>query len=153
MLGDLFYTFGLLAISFAAIAALYRHGPQRAYWVGFVIVFTSYFVHAIWPSELRSTWTMMQRAGDIPYATPGMVTTRILSLCYTGLHGDVGLVRGIFRPRSAAIDAATAKFIAFQVIGHTAIALLLGMLGGMLARRLAARPLPPIEALSEEHLQ
>ena len=76
-------------VSFAGIAALYQRGPQRAQCVGFLIVFTSYFFHTVWPTEIRATWLVAQRTGDIDIPTQSPITTRMLNFLFLGLHGEI----------------------------------------------------------------
>jgi hypothetical protein len=136
--GDLCYSLGLMSIAFAAVLAIYQRGPKRAYWVGFLLLFATYFCHTVWPSELRGTWAVMQRFGGIDYPTQGVFPTRALTLLYQRLHGDFrptsGLVFGGRTPRGNEIMG---KFVAFQTAGHTAIAALLGFCGAVLAQRYA----------------
>lgn len=139
IVGDLFYTIGLLTIPFAAVAALYRRGPARAQCIGFLIVFASYFFHTLWPSEIRATWAVAQRAGEIDFPTQSPITTRMLSFLFQGLHGDFPVMRLNYGDSS--YDTA-AKFVAFQTVGHFAIGIVLGIIGGALARRFASATPP-----------
>ncbi len=139
--GDLFYTAGLLTIPFAGVAALYHRGPKRAAYIGFMIVFTSYFFHTLWPSEIRATWAIAQRAGEIDYPTQSPITTRMLSFFFQGLHGDFPLGNVSF---GTSTYQTAAKFVAFQTVGHIVIGVLLGLIGGGLARRFASRAIPAI---------
>jgi hypothetical protein len=141
IVGDLFYTIGLLTIPFAALAALYQRGPQRAQCIGFLIVFTSYFFHTLWPSEIRATWAVAQCAGEIDFPTQSPITTRMLSFLFQGLHGDFPLVRMSYGDSAYQMAA---KFVAFQTVGHFTIGTLLGLVGGALARRFASRAPPAI---------
>jgi hypothetical protein len=143
IIGDLFYTVGLMTIPFVGVAALYLRGPQRAACIGFLLVFTSYFFHTLWPSEIRATWAVAQRAGNIDYPTQNPITTRMLSVLFEGVHGAFQAnVRS--SPRSAGIYESAAKFVAFQTVGHVTIGTLLGLVGGALARRFALRLAPTI---------
>jgi hypothetical protein len=135
VIGDLFYTLGLLIVPFAAIAALYQRGPRRAQCIGFLVVFTSYFFHTIWPTEIRATWAVAQRTGELDYPSQRPITTRLLSFLFQGLHGDMGSDVDYGDP---GYDTAM-KFIAFLTIGHFAIGVVLGFIGGALARRFASR--------------
>jgi hypothetical protein len=140
IIGDLFYTLGLLTVPFVAIAALYQRGPQRAQCIGFLIVFASYFFHTVWPTEIRATWAVAQRTGELDYPSQRPITTRMLSFLFLGLHGEM--------PRDVdyggpGYDIAM-KFIAFQTVGHFAIGTALAFIGGALARRFASRAAPTI---------
>jgi hypothetical protein len=139
IIGDLFYTIGILTIPFAAVAAMYQRGPQRARCIGFLIVFTSYFFHTLWPSEIRATWAVAQRAGEIDFPTQSPITTRILSFLFQGLHGDFPGVRMSYGDSAYEIAA---KFVSFQTVGHITIGTLLAFVGGALARRFASRATP-----------
>ena len=140
VVGDLFYTVGLLTVPFTAIAALYLRGPQRAQCIGFLIVFGSYFFHTLWPTEIRATWLVAQRTGDLDIPTQSPITTRMLSFLFLGLHGEL----------ESDVDYGTTgydiamKFIAFLTVGHFAIGIVLGFIGGALARRFALRAAPTI---------
>jgi hypothetical protein len=140
VVGDLFYTLGLLTVPFTAIAALYLRGPQRAQCIGFLIVFASYFFHTLWPTEIRATWLVAQRTGDLDIPTQSPITTRMLSFLFLGLHGEL----------ESEVDYGTTgydiamKFLAFQTVGHFAIGTVLGFIGGALARRFALRAAPTI---------
>lgn len=140
VIGDLFYTVGLLTVPFAAICALYQRGPERAQCIGFLIVFASYFFHTLWPTEIRATWAVAQRTGELDYPSQRPVTTRMLSALFLKLHGEM--------PRDVddggpGYDIAM-KFIAFQTVGHFAIGIVLALFGGALARRFALRAAPTI---------
>jgi hypothetical protein len=89
IVGDLFHTLGLVTIPFVAIGALYQRGPQRAQCIGFLIVFASYFFHTVWQTEIRATWAVAQRAGDLDYPSQRPITTRMLSFLFLGLHGEM----------------------------------------------------------------
>jgi hypothetical protein len=145
VIGDLFYTVGLLTVPFTAIAALYQRGPQRAQCIGFLLVFTSYFFHTLWPTEIRATWAVAQRTGELDYPSQSPITTRLLSYLFLGLHGEM--------PRDVdyggpGYDTAM-KFIAFQTVGHFAIGTVLAFIGGALARRFASRATPTIMDASQ----
>jgi hypothetical protein len=152
VVGDLFYTLGLLAIPFAVLAAIYFRGPNRAYWIGFVLLFAGYFIHSVWPSEVRSTWSMVQSIGAVDYPSQGLVTTRGLSYLFEGLHGPItspalGFGRGGVGLRG---NAMFGQYVAFMTVGHTAIAFLVGLAGGAIARRLALRAAPATVAGGEK---
>jgi hypothetical protein len=136
IVGDLFYTVALLTIPFAGVAALYQRGPQRAACIGFLLVFTSYFFHTLWPSEIRATWLVAQRGGEIDFPTQNPITTRMLSFLFQGLHGDFPISANMNYGDSAYEVAA--KFVAFQTVGNFTIGLLLGLVGGAMARRFAS---------------
>jgi hypothetical protein len=152
VVGDLFYTLGLLAIAFGVLAAIYFRGPNRAYWIGFVLLFVGYFTHSVWPSEVRSTWTMVQSIGAVNYPIQELITARGLTYLFEGLHGPIMTpAQGSARVQSGlAGNAIVAHYVAFMTIGHTAIACLLGLVGGAVARRLALRAMPATVAASEK---
>jgi hypothetical protein len=138
LVGDLFYTLGLLMIAIAVLAAIYFRGPIRAYWIGFVLLFAGYYAHTVWPSEIRSTWTMVQTMGGLNYPAQGLISSRLISAAYEGLHGPFTAQQG-FRPGRAFFPAGgdVGKYVAFMTVGHTVIALLLGLVGGAIAQRFA----------------
>jgi hypothetical protein len=142
VIGDVFYTLGLLTIAFAMIAAIYTYGTRRAFWVGFVICFAGYFGHTVWPSELRNTWLSLRRMGQLDSPAPDVVTTRGLSLVYPGVHDPSQFMQRPpgFRTNSPN-SAATGQYLAFMTIGHTLFAFALGFGGGMVAQRFASEPL------------
>jgi hypothetical protein len=136
LVGDFFYSLGLLLIAFATLAAIYFRGTLRAYWVGFLVLFAGYYAHTVWPSEVRTSWIMVQRMGGIGTVSQEIITSRLLSAAYEGMHGPA--VGRFMAPRPMMpgnIDPA--KYIAFMTVGHTVIALLLGLLGGAIAQRFA----------------
>jgi hypothetical protein len=140
VIGDLFYTIGLMTIPFAAICALYQRGPERAQCIGFLIVFASYFFHTLWPTEIRATVAVAQRTGDYEYPSQGPITTRMLSYLFLGLHGEMPNDVDYGGP---GYDTGM-KFIAFQTVGHLTIGTLLGLIGAALAKRFALRAAPTI---------
>ena len=154
-LGDFFYTAGMLAIAISAIAAIYLRGPQRAYCVGFLILFAGYFCQTVWPSEVRGNLLAMNRFGGVGYPTQGPLSTRSLALLYEGLHGDSRPTSAsffLFGSRNRGTDAKVAHYIAFQTIGHTAISLLLGVMGGTLAHKFAQHSLTAREQSAPENV-
>ena len=149
LVGDLFYTLGLLLIAFAVLAAIYFRGPIRAYWIGFILLFAGYFAHTVWPSEIRSTWTMVQTMGGMNYPAQGLITSRLMSAAYEGLHGPV--TAQAVRPGRAALRGGDAgKYVAFMTVGHTVIALLLGLVGGAIAQRFATGVKPSTVVAKEK---
>ena len=134
--GDVYYTLGLLAIGIAVISAIYNRGPNRAYWVGFVILFAGYFCQTVWPSEIRTTWLAF--SNDLGFRTSGLLSNRLLMMGFDVLHGAPPRGR-IFNPGTASGGSIAEKYFSFLMVGHTAIAVLLGMTGGEIARRLAIR--------------
>jgi hypothetical protein len=138
LVGDLFYTLGLLMIAIAMLAAIYFRGPIRAYWIGFLLLFAGYYAHTVWPSEIRSTWTMVQTMGGLNYPAQGPITTRLMSAAYEGLHGPFTPRQSVMAPRTGGgTSGDVGKYVAFMTVGHTVIALLLGLAGGAIAQRFA----------------
>lgn len=131
--GDLFYTLGLFLVCFALIFAIYRQRESRAYWIGFFILFTAYFCHTVWPAEIRTTWIAF--SNDFGLRTPGIISSRFLALCFQGIHGDIPSMRALTPGRGP--NAIAENYIAFMTVGHTAIAILLGICGGEISKRLA----------------
>jgi hypothetical protein len=60
----------------------------------------------------------------------------MLSILFQGLHGDFPVSGGMDYGDSAYQVAA--KFVAFQTVGNFTIGLLLGLVGGAVARRFAS---------------
>jgi hypothetical protein len=59
IVGDLYYTIGLLTIALSALAAILIRGPNRAKWIGFVLLFAVYFATAYGPGNcgvIRQLW-------------------------------------------------------------------------------------------------
>jgi hypothetical protein len=159
LVGDLFYTFGLLAIAFAAIAAIYFRGSRRAFWVGFLILFAGYYSHSVWPGEIRSTFALFQGSAGMNFPAQGLVTTRLLSGAYESLHPDnrsgqptSGRINRYGGSPFPVTDNRAGKFIAFMTAGHTAIAFLLGIGGGLIAQRIAALAPPTAKRQLEKIL-
>jgi hypothetical protein len=144
--GDLIYSLGLLTIAFATIAAIYTHGVRRAFWVGFVICFAGYFGHTVWPSELRSTWLGFRQMGQLDYPAPDVITSRTFSYLYQGIYDSARNNSRNFRPVPIGVNGQSiGQYLAFVTVGHTAIAFLLGIVGGKLAQRFAAEPLAQLK--------
>jgi hypothetical protein len=144
IVGDIFYTLGLLMIAFATIAAIYTYGTRRAFWVGFVICFAGYFGHTVWPSEVRSAWLGLRGMGQLNYPAPDIVTTRVLSIMFQGLH-DPWNLRSPPNFSTSQNSLSAGQYLAFMTIGHTIFAFALGIGGGMLAQRFAAEPLAQLK--------
>ena len=141
---DLYYTCGLLMVGFALISAIYHRGSRRAFWVRFIILFAGYFGHSVWPTEIRTSW--MAFLNNFGYDAPGLVTNRLLVLCYQGLHGPLPKT---FGNPTATGNAAAERYVAFLIVGHTAIAFVLGIFGGVIAKRLAVK-MPPMAGWSSD---
>src|SRR6476620_941463 len=86
IVGDLFYTLGLLMAAYATIAAIYFRGPRRAFWLGFLILFAGYFCHTVWPSAVHNMWDYVQETSGIAFAPSGMITKRLLYHAYKLLN-------------------------------------------------------------------
>ena len=131
-LGDLYYTVGLLFFAYGIIRAIFSQGHQRAFWIGFVVVFGIYSYH--------SAWAFLQ-FGGARSASTGLITTRLLSTAYEGMNPELSVARGRFTtsPSSTTLPGnLIGGYIAFLTMGHTLIALGLGIVGGQFAQRLAA---------------
>jgi hypothetical protein len=148
MVGELYYTAGLLTIAFGLIAAFYQRGIQRAFWIGFLVLFGIYFGHAMWPIELRTAWIVVSHEGG--FRAPGLFTTHVLTLCFGALHGLGGDESFI---RATNPDITTERYIAFLNVGHTVIAFVLGIVGGRVAQHLAVRVTPLAKRPLEEVLK
>jgi hypothetical protein len=155
IIGDLFYTFGLILIAYAVIAAIYCRGTRRAYWIGFIVLFAGYYSHSVWPGEIRGTFALIQGSGGMRFPAQGLVTSRLLSIAYEGLHPDSFRGSVFASPRSGRLtsqDEKAGKYIAFMTTGHTAIAMLLGIAGGFVAQTIAARTPQPVKRPLEKIL-
>jgi hypothetical protein len=140
VIGDAYYTVGLLTIVFSTIAAIYNRGSARAFWVGFVICFAGYFCHTVWPSELRSTFLSLRRMGQLDYPAPDIITTRGLSIFFQGTNDGAAAMRLPTGSASQMMARNTVgQYLAFMTIGHTAFAFILGIIGGAFAQRVVAR--------------
>lgn len=165
IVGDLFFTVGLLLILCAAVGAIYYQGPRRAFLVGFLIFFGGYYWAAATPNDIRISWALSQSGYGSRSLTPAIITTRLLALAFEAMHPQ-GYLRQISIPTKSAISYSTPTpvmptsaingYVAFLVVGHTIIAFGLGLLGGGVARRLAFRrlpsPAPPAEPPSKRSI-
>ena len=152
LIGDLYYTIGLLTVAFAVIAAIYFRASRRAFWVGFLVLFAGYYCHTVWPGEVRGTWAMIMRQGGIGYMPQGVVTTRLLTYLYEALQPPMNAQRQMYPTRNQMMpDELSGKYVSFMTVGHTVIAFLLGIGGGFLARWFALQAVPlmrrPIEKI------
>jgi hypothetical protein len=156
IMGDLIYTSGLLVIAFAAIAAIYSSGERRAFLIGFLILFGGYYYVGLSQYELRTAAAYMQQPGNMRFMVPstGLLTSRFLAYAYDVLHSQSdGLVSGLRSSRSLAPDKVIGGYIAFMMVGHAVFAFALGMIGGRVAQRLAARTTTLIGRPLEEVLK
>jgi hypothetical protein len=156
IIGDLFYSFGLLMAAYAAIAVIYFRGVRRAFWVGFFILFCGYFCHTVWPSAVHNMWDYVQETSGIAFAPSGMITKRLLYHAYKLLNplSAIGspVVNGPGGTASRMVlgpGEVPGQFIAFMTVAQTSIAILLGIAGGLVARRISLHAFPartqPIE--------
>jgi hypothetical protein len=126
--------------------------------VGFVILFAGYFCHTVWPAEIRGTFNSLRMSSQIGYGAQDLVSTRLLSYAFQGLHGSVMTRAGSMGPGMGARVTHNAttmlQYSTFMTVGQTSIALLLGMLGGTIARRFAQQTINrlkrTIEGVSED---
>jgi hypothetical protein len=140
IIGDLFYTAGFLLLAYGVMAAIYSSGQRRAFWVGFVILFGGYCSYSIWPGEMRMTWAFSQQGSGMQGLPPRLITSAFLSYAFEAIHLAVFTARGQFTPSLSNTPMAGAmigQYISFLVIGHSLIALGLGVVGGRVAQRLA----------------
>jgi hypothetical protein len=71
-----------------------------------------------------------------------------LALCFQGLHDTLPTGRLFNRPTGTGNQLAE-RYVAFLIVGHTAIGFVLGVCGGEIARRMAAK-MPPVAAWSSD---
>ncbi|HVT28282.1 MAG TPA: hypothetical protein VHE81_09740 [Lacipirellulaceae bacterium] len=151
IVGDIAYTCGLLLIAFGTIGAIYVRGRQRAFLVGFLVVFGSYYYASLWTTETRLSLLAYQQGG-MRYVSSSLITSRLLASAYEGLHPTAyPRVNGPF-PRASPSDQIVGRYLAYMTIGHSIIGLVLGILGGWLALRLAPAALPVTERTIDEIL-
>jgi hypothetical protein len=97
-------------------------------------------------------------SSQIGYGAQDLVSTRLLSYAFQGLHGSVMTRAGSMGPGMGARVTHNAttmlQYSTFMTVGQTSIALLLGMLGGTIARRFAQQTINrlkrTIEGVSED---
>jgi hypothetical protein len=132
IVGDLFYTIGVMTILVGTLAAILVHGRNKAYWIGFVVLFAGYFCHTVWPSPLRSASSILWKMGSDDSESRELITEAAISYLFDVMHPSPG--KGsqgrAMRPED---------YSSFLAVGHTAIALLLGICGGTIAQRLACQ--------------
>lgn len=147
ILGDLYYTAGMLLFAFGVIRAIYSQGQRRAFWVGFVILYAIYSYHL--------NWMYLQFGGGRNAAT-GLITTRLLAVVYEGMNPMLAAERGRFAASTSPMSLPgnlVGGYIAFLTMGHTLIALGLGVIGGRVAQRLALPAASTSQRTLEEILQ
>jgi hypothetical protein len=153
IVGDIAYTFGLLLVAFGTIGAIYVRGQRRAFLVGFLIAFGSYYYSSLWATETRIAFLNYQQG--IRYGSPGLITTRLLASAFDALHSRTDWMTnpgpGRF-PGGLTTNKIYGGYMAFMALGHTIIGLGLGMLGGWVAQRLAPLAPPPTRRSLEEIL-
>jgi hypothetical protein len=135
-----FYTGTLLAILFAWVLALASSGVARAYWIGFAVFSSGYFIVA----TFSDTQLEVTETSPIPTLyEPRLLTGQLL------LWADDVLTK--FRPERANQHAigttymragySPMTFVAVGptgqtlIIGHSLLAVLLGVIGGIVGRR------------------
>jgi hypothetical protein len=134
VLAELYYTVGLLLFAFGIIIAVYSSGQHRAFWIGFVILFGIYMSQTT-SSFLQYVQFSQFTGGRNP--PMGLITSRLLGMVYEGLHPTEFSGRGqTLRPNGMPGNL-IAGYMAFLTMGHTLIAIGLGVLGGRIAQRLA----------------
>lgn len=140
----LFFTCGLLLILTGAVAALVRGDAVRAYWIGFTVFAGGYFAVAMF-GDVQPNVTREGRIAS--WDEPRLLTSQFL------LWADDRLTQ--FRPdRAAQISSGSAYMRAGYspmsfaargptgqtlVMGHTLLTLLLGLVGGGMAKWLYSR--------------
>jgi hypothetical protein len=147
VLGDLYYTAGLLIFAFGVIRAIYSEGQRRAFWIGFVILYSLYCYH--------TTWAFIQYGGGRNMST-GLITTRLLAAVYETMNPELMAARGrvAMPPSPMSLPGNLfGGYIGFLTMGHTLIALGLGVIGGRVAQRFASPPSPTSQRSLEEILQ
>jgi hypothetical protein len=146
-IGDLFYTAGLLVLGVGIIAAIYARGRQRAFLIGFLVLFGIYSSQSVWfnNSRLLLGINIYGQPGTSARYSQGLITTRLLSYAYEALSPDFFSGRPVAsrRPSSSMSQQDIyLRYGSFMLIGHTVIGLALGVAGGWLAQRMVA-PVPP----------
>jgi hypothetical protein len=154
IVGDLFYTGALLMIAIATIAAIYCRGTRRAYWVGFVILFAGYFCHTVWPTEIRTPYNSFRYGNAMGYGAQDLVTTRLFNYFFGSLHGSptpmaMPGMAGMGTTRRTPGNVTMVQYVTFMTVAHTAVAALLGLLGGSIARRYAAQTIQQLKQTIE----
>lgn len=141
---SLFFTFTLLAILAAAIAAAVLTGPARAYWLGFFMASASYLALVHVPDADE----------EVPRHNGPEFTTQLLRVLYNKIHAAT--FETIFTPDADWPDITDEGRLSLRIvggqriisdgtsrsfmrIGHSAWALLLGGIAGHFARGLYVR--------------
>jgi hypothetical protein len=144
ILAELYYTAGLLLFAFGIVVAIYSQASRRAFWIGFVILF------GIYVSQTTSSflqYVQFAQFGGGRNPPMGLITSRLLGMVYEGLNPSVFSGRG----QPTMPNAMLGGYMAFLIMGHTLIAVGLGVLGGRAAQRLAL-PATPINNRSLEEI-
>jgi hypothetical protein len=111
----------LLVLGIALLGALFRRGPARVYWIGFAILGWGDMLLAFGP------WCDSKVA-------PLLITKTVCEQLHFSFSASLPE-----RPFVRQIPGTTLVMYGYQQIGHALTALLMGLLGGTLARRFAAR--------------
>lgn len=112
----------LLVLGIAVLGALFRQGPARVYWIGFAILGWGYLFLAFGP------WCDSKVA-------PLLITKTVCEKLHFEFSASLPE-----RPFVRQIPGTNLFMYGYQQIGHALTALLMGLLGGTLARWFAARP-------------
>jgi hypothetical protein len=144
LLADLFYSAAVAMILIGLVAALVRKGPKRAFWTGFAVAAVAYMWLTLYPAETVKEYLVLMnnpRVTRFAYGHMNLVTTRLLAKSY-GWFEDA--------PMSGVGGYSAAdymdRFVAYMVIGHCSLAMLLASAFGVLARALYQ----PATTLSEK---
>jgi hypothetical protein len=143
LVGDCYYTLGLTTIAMSMVAAFVLQGSKRAYWMGFVIAFVVYFGSSVSPMGLRNPPAGLGRMMPADSSGRELITTRMVSYLFDVMHPSPG-------PGSQGRAMHVEEYASFLTVGHTAIALLFGVCGGAIARRIYSRTVPVAIDASKE---
>jgi hypothetical protein len=148
------FTVAVASFLLAALLALHREGPRRAFWLGFALFGGTYLVASLLPSVESRLLT----SRGLVYLDSKVPRESVVTWLAKGTRIRSGAGRVVaFAPdgrlfaestqRSVRLwDLASGKLLAgpdgssenFVRIGHSLLALLLGCLGGLLSRSLFA---------------
>jgi hypothetical protein len=142
LLASVWFSATLAALTLAVLAAVYRRGAQRAFWVGFASCGWVYFVLALgpWLHVVVGSFLVTTAALELLYPQitpppppgPAATITSVWSM-WTALDLSGGIKVSVGNVWLMSSES-------FQRVGHSLFCLLFAQLGGVVTRRLAEQP-------------
>jgi MFS family permease len=136
LLASIAFTSAVAALLFAVLGAVFRGGPERAFWIGFAVFGGGYLVFAFAP------WFH----GDTSPQAPMLLTSRLLALVHPPLQHPESPASGMSRGTNPSLAQSTWRQVYpagpmlvpawehFAQVGHSLLTLLAALVGGAIAR-------------------